>query len=95
MAFQVFESNLARSQWRAVQDLVFSGQADVVVRRHGTPTVAVIPYGDFLAIRDELEQLRIARRVDELHRRWKEDPSQGRPYKDFRAELVAKGLLDE
>ena len=57
--------------------------------------VAVIAYNDFLALQEELDDLRAGRRAAEAYEAWKANPSRGTPYEDFRAELVAEGLLDE
>ena len=95
MALRVMASREARQRWGHVQDAVASGRDDIVVERHGRPSVVMISYRDFVSIRDELATLRATRRAAEAYSEWREDPSKARPYEEFRAELVAEGLLDE
>jgi prevent-host-death family protein len=95
MTVQVLDSNKARTKWRDILDAAHAGTVDIVVERYGKPMVAVIAYEDFLALQDELDDLRAGRRVAEAYGAWQADPGRGTPYEDFRAELVAEGLLDE
>lgn len=93
MTVQTYESNLARARWRDILDVAATGGADVVIQRYGKPVAAVIAYEDFLALQDELDDLRAARRATAIYAEWKQDPSSARPYTEFRAELVAEGVL--
>ena len=95
MAVQKFDSNRARTKWRDVLDTVTSGDSDIVIERYGKPVAVVIAYRDFLALQDELDDLRASRRAADVYEEWKRDPSSARPYADVRAELVAEGKLDE
>ena len=95
MPIQVLDSNRARTQWRDILDSAHAGTVDIVVERYGKPMVAVIAYEDFVALQDELDDLRAGRRATDAYEAWKQDPSRGTPYEEFRAELVADGLLDE
>jgi prevent-host-death family protein len=94
MTVKVYESNRARSRWRDVLDMATAGNADVVVERYGKPVAVVIPYVDYVALQDELDDLRAARQAAEIYEAWQRDPSLARPYAEFRAELVAEGKLD-
>ena len=93
MAIKILASNEARAKWGYVQYQVVSGQADIIVQRHGRPSVVLIPYNDFVSLRDELADLRAIRRAAEAYTAWKENPDLAMPYEDFQAELVAEGLL--
>lgn len=95
MPVKVLDSNKARTNWRDILDMASVGATDVVVERYGKPIVAVIAYEDFAALQDELDDLRAGRRAAEAYEAWKQDPSWGTPYEEFRAELVAEGSLDE
>jgi prevent-host-death family protein len=95
MTVRVVESNRARALWREILDRAQAGTEDVIVERYGKPVAAVIAYEDFVALQDELDDLRAARRAGAAYEEYKQDPSQAVPYKVFRAELVAEGLLDE
>lgn len=90
---QVLDSNRARTKWRDVLDKAHS-RVDVVIERYGQPVAAVIAYDDYVAIRDELDDLRAARRAAAVYEAWKRNPEIARPYTEFRAELVAEGVLD-
>lgn len=61
----------ARREWRTVVDTVLAGE-DVIVERYSRPTVAVIAYDDYAAIRHELETLRAQRRSEQLRAAWKQ-----------------------
>jgi prevent-host-death family protein len=95
MTVQTIDSNRARTRWRDVLDTVTTGASDIVIERYGKPVAVVIAYRDFLALQDELDDLRAARRAEAVYEEWKIDPSSVRPYADFRAELVAEGKLDD
>ena len=93
MTVSVLDSNQARAQWREVLDAALAG-VETIVERYGKPTAAVIPYADYEALLDELDDLRAGRRAEEAYEAWKRDPSSGQPYSEVRAELIAEGLLD-
>jgi prevent-host-death family protein len=94
MSAQILDSNQARLKWRDVLDAAGAGD-DVIVERYGKPTAAVIPYEDYQAVLEELDDLRAARRAAAAYEAWKRDPSSARPLEEIEAELVAEGLLDE
>ena len=95
MPVKVLDSNTARTKWRDILDEASGGDTDVVVERYGKPMVAVISYDDFVALQEELDDLRAGRRAAEAYEAWKANPDRGMPYKDLHAELVQEGLLDE
>jgi prevent-host-death family protein len=93
MALTTLDSNAARAHWRRVLDKASAG-GDTVIERYGQPAAAIIPYDDYLALQDELEDLRAARHAAEALEAWERDPSRGRSYAEVRAELVKEGQLD-
>jgi len=93
MTVQTFDSRDARTKWRDIMDLAHAG-AETVIERYGRPTAVVIPWIDYDALREELDDLRAARRAAVAVAAWERDPSLGRPYAEIRAELVTEGLLD-
>jgi prevent-host-death family protein len=95
MAVRVLGSNQARSQWRDILDQAQAGELDLVVERYGKPIAAVIAYDDFVALQDELDDLRAARRAGMAYEEWKREPDRGVSYETFRADLVAEGLLGD
>lgn len=88
-------SREGRARWRDLLDMVDARQDDIVIERNGKPIAAMIPYEDFLALQEALEDLRDAQVAAAAYKVWKQDPSRTRPYSAIRAELEAKGLLDE
>jgi prevent-host-death family protein len=90
----VFSSDEARTHWRDILDIGMRG-GDVVVERYGKPVVAVIPYEDYEALIDALDDLRDGRLAAVRLAEWERDPSVARPYEDIRAEMVAEGRLDD
>ena len=87
------KSDEARKEWRALMDAVIGGDA-VVIERYNTPTAAVIRYDDFMALQDELDDLRDARAAMAAYEAWKRDPSTAVPLSQFRDELITEGLID-
>jgi prevent-host-death family protein len=94
MDFGLWSSQRACRNWRELLDLIAAGKVAVVVNRRGQPAAAVIAYADYVAIQEELEELRSARRGQAALERWRMDPASGRNYAEIRRELVADGLLD-
>lgn len=88
-------SREARTKWRDLLDAAHIGIDDVVIERHGKPIAALIPFQDYLALQEELDELRAVRRVAAAYEEWKQDPSTARPWKEIERELIAEGLLDE
>jgi prevent-host-death family protein len=92
MAYQILNSEDARTRWRDILDAAGTGQ-DVVIARYGKPMAAVIPIADYEALLEELEDMRAARRAQQALEAWREDRSRGRPYAVVREELVSEELL--
>mgnify|MGYP003381930565 CR=1 FL=1 len=94
MTQQTLNSDDARSRWRDILDAASTG-SDTVINRYGKPTAAVIPFEDYEAIRDEIEDLRAGRRAQAILDSWRSNPTSARSYDDVRADLVVEGLIDE
>jgi prevent-host-death family protein len=86
---KVFSSDEARTRWRDILDIGMRG-GDVVVERYGKPVVAVIPYEDYEALIDALDDLRDGRLAAVRMQEWERDPSVARPYEDIRVEMIAR-----
>jgi PHD/YefM family antitoxin component YafN of YafNO toxin-antitoxin module len=86
MEARILDSHQARANWREVLDVAAAGTSDVVV---------VIPYEDYAALQEELDDLRAGRQAAAIYEQWKRDRSIARPYAEFRAGLVEKGVLHE
>jgi len=94
MSTVVIGAKEARIRFRDVLEAAHAG-TDTVIERNGRPAAVVIPYPDYEAILEALEDIRADRRAVEAYEEWKRDPSTARPFAEFEAELIAEGLLDE
>ena len=93
MTIATLDSNAARAQWRTLLDA--AAETDVVITRYGKPVSVMIDYDDWVALQEELDDLRAARRANAVYQEYLRDPSTARPWADIRAELIAEGLLDD
>lgn len=93
MTVKTLKSDAARNHWRDLLDEVAAG-ADVVIERYNKPVAALIRYEDYLALQEELDDLRAAQRAREALEEWRRDPSTARPYSEIRTELIEAGILD-
>lgn len=93
MTIATLDSNAARAQWRALLDA--AAETDVVITRYGKPVSVMIDYDDWVALQEELDDLRAARRANAVYQEYLRDSSTARPWADIRAELIAEGLLDD
>jgi|ADGO01.1.fsa_nt_gi prevent-host-death family protein len=86
MAAKVMKSDAVRVAWRDVLDDVADGD-DILVERYNKPVAAVIAYEDYIALQEELEELRAARRAQAALEAWRKDPSLSRPWEEVKAQL--------
>ena len=86
---KVMSSEAVRSDWRNVADTVVGGTV-VVMERYGKPLMAMIPYADFIALQEQLEDLRDLRVAEMAHAEYKLDPSSARSWEDVKAEWDAE-----
>lgn len=93
MTVRVVDSNRARIHWREVLDAARAG-VDSVIEHYGKPTAVVLPYVDWQALQEELDDLRAARRAQAVYEDWQRDPSLGRPWAEVKAEMIRDGALD-
>ena len=87
MTVTTIGSREARQKWRDLLDAAYTGTTDTIIERNGKPVAALIPYEDYLALEEALEDLRAARQAAKTYEAWKKNPSQARPYKEILAEL--------
>lgn len=95
MDVTTWDSRHARENWRDLLDTAAAGKADIIITRHGKPAAALIDYADYVALQEELDELRSARQAQAALERWRQNPASGRPYSEIRQELIVDGLLDE
>jgi prevent-host-death family protein len=88
------KSHQARQSWRSLLDKVLKGE-DVVIERNGKALAVLIPVEDYEKIRDELDDMRTARRAAAIYDAWKRNPEIAEPWEAARDDFVKDGLLDE
>jgi prevent-host-death family protein len=88
-------SREARQKWRDLLDAAYRGIGDTVIERNGKPIAVLIPYEDYLAIEEALDDIRAARRAIRSYEAEKKKPGQGRPYSEIRANLEDEEGADE
>lgn len=88
MNIKTMKSDAVRQRWRDVVDEVAAG-TDVLVERYNKPVAVVIPYGDYLALRAELEEHRALRRAEAAWEEVRRNPASAVAWDDLKAELNA------
>ena len=89
MIVKTVRSEEARTHLRDVMDAVITGEAEVVIERHGKPTVAVISYKEYQRIQREREK----RRAKLAKSRAEIEAGNYMTWEQVEAELQQKGLL--
>ena len=69
MGILTINSREARIKWRDLLDKVYAGSSDVVIERNGKPVAVLILVEDYEELKDELDDLRSARRDEVSTRR--------------------------
>jgi prevent-host-death family protein len=87
---QIMKSDEARLKWRDLIDRALSG-ADTVIERYNKPAAVVIPFEDYAALQEELEDLRAGRRAEAAYQEWVDDPTTGEDWEKVKAELLSEG----
>lgn len=72
MNVTTMDSRRTREQWRDVMDKVATGDSDIVVTRNKKPTVAIIPYGDYEMLLEQLDDIRAERMAATLYSQWQQ-----------------------
>jgi hypothetical protein len=54
----------------------------------------VLPFADWQALQEALDDLRAARRAQAAYEDWRRDPSLGRPWAEVKAEMIQDGPFD-
>lgn len=93
MTVHVLKSDKARLQWRRLLEAARKGD-DTVIEHYDTPTAALIPYEDYQAVHEYLDDLRASRRAKAAMEEWERDPSTARDWDEIKAEMIRDGLLD-
>ncbi|HOG45282.1 MAG TPA: type II toxin-antitoxin system prevent-host-death family antitoxin [Anaerolineae bacterium] len=93
MLQQVLDAHEARKRMRDVLDAAGAGRL-TVIERFGKPVAAVIPYEDYVAIRDVLEEAQDVRDAQEALAEYDRDPESFATLDQVEQELREQGLLD-
>ena len=94
MTANIMNSDDVRSGWGDLVDSVITGTA-VLVGRGNKPVVAVIHYDDFVALREQLEDLNDLRQAEAAIAEYERDPSTARPWEEIKAEWDARDAAQE
>jgi len=86
---KTIDSRSARDNWRSVVDEVVAGET-AVVTRHGSPVVAVIRYQDFLAIQQQLDEIRSQQPIMDIYARYQKDGTPPATWGEKKAHLLAE-----
>lgn len=87
-------SDSVRSGWREVLKNIIAG--GTVLVEHDNKRVAVmIPYEDFLAVREQLEDLYDLRLAETAYEAYLRDPSGARSLKELKAEWATKDAEED
>ena len=89
---QTLDSNTLRSRLSEVIDS--TGKTDTVITRYHKPKAVIIPYEDYIALQEQLQDLRDGREAEAVMEAIKADPSRARPFREVVAEMIAAGELD-
>lgn len=89
---QTLDSNTLRSRLSEVID--DAGKTDTVITRYHKPKAVIIPYEDYIALQEQLQDLRDGREADAIMAAIKADPSRARPFREVVAEMIAANEID-
>ena len=87
------DAAIARRDFSDVLDAARAG-AETVIERHGKPTAVVLPWADYEALVEELDDVRAGRRAAEAYEAWKNDRSLGLDWEEVKAEWERGGPAD-
>ena len=87
MPTRTVSSGEARSNWRRLLESALTGDSDTIIERYGQPIGALIPFADYIAVLETLEDMRLARQAMPALEEWQTDPSTARPWREVFAEL--------
>ncbi len=83
MRIKRVSSEEARTHLRDVMDEVTAGEAEIVIERHGKPTVAVISYKEYQRIQNERAQQELDQRTGARVVEANHVPASIGPYADY------------
>ena len=87
MPTRTMSSDQARANWCRLLESALTGYGDTIIESNGQPVGALIPFGDYIAVRETLEDQRLARQAMPALEEWQADSSSARPWREVLAEL--------
>ncbi len=95
MSTTSWDSQAARDNWTSLLATVAGGDQSIVITRQGKPVAALLDYAAFVALEEELDDLRAGQRAAAILDDIRAGQRETRPWDEVKAELIADGLLDE
>lgn len=86
--------DIIKAYWDGIFEDLSSGQ-NVIIRRNNKPMAVVIPYEDYLAIQETLENYQDGREAEAILARIKSGEEEVVPWEAVKAELFPEGLPDD
>jgi len=94
MSTTTWDSQAARDNWAGLLATVARGDESIVITRQGEPVAALLDYAAFVALEEELEDLRAGQRAAAILADLDAGRTTARPWAEIRQEWIAEGLLD-
>lgn len=88
MPLKTIESSEARRRWGELLDEVRAGDSDIAISRYNRTVAVLIPAIDYEELREELEELRLARLAGDIYEEYLQNPDVARPFSEVKAELT-------
>jgi prevent-host-death family protein len=95
MGTMTWDSQAAHDNWAGLLATVARGDQSIVITRQGEPVAVLLDYAAFVALEEELDDLRAGQRAAAILEEIRAGRRETRPWDEVRAELITEGLLDE
>lgn len=93
MTVSRLDSSTARANWHKILDAAQTG-TETVIERCGKPTAVLLPWADYEALTEELDDLRAARRAAAAYEAWKRNPNLGQGWHEIKDEWAQERLIE-
>lgn len=94
MSITTLDSQVARDNFAGLLATVAKGDESIVITDQGEPVAALVDYAAFVALAEELDDLKAAQRAAAILADLDAGRTDARPWAEIRAEWIAEGLLD-
>jgi PHD/YefM family antitoxin component YafN of YafNO toxin-antitoxin module len=95
MITETFTSDDARKRWRDLLDMAYADRAEAMIERYNKPVAVLVNYDQYQTIKALLDEIRMIKQAEKNLQAWRKNPLRGKPYTQFRQELIDEGLLVE